>query len=237
MLATLYSLGKRKINDPLTNSTGLIGLEDKLNWLGNLQWPDYKLTEGRFVVFDSETTGLYSAMGDEIISLGGMVLDEGGFTGSCFFQMVNPYRNIPNLATKITGITGDMVLNAPDILIALDRFLRFSGRNILLGHCTDFDLGFINSKLLKYCGTKLSVPVLDTCWISQILYPNRRDHSLDSLAMTYGIPLTGRHTALGDCLITALLFFAMVQDLAEIGVFTTSQLLAKVQFWQRLRLE
>lgn len=193
-------------------------------------WPDIPFDSGRFVVFDTETTGLYWHKGDEVIAFGAITIENGELTGESFSQLVNPFREIPPLATEITGITGDMVAEAPDFLEVLEAFLEFSQAGFLVAHNGAFDLAFINQKLKKLCGCKFQPPLLDTYILSHLLAPMRRSHSLDALARSYRLSLEGRHSALGDALITGHLFLKMVEELVDKGIYSTGQLFEYLQF-------
>ncbi len=229
MFSALLNLNRRSA-DNLSNSPGLTGLYTKLASLKNHPWPDARLDKGRFIIFDTETTGLSCNKGDEIISLGAAEICDGQLTGSFFAQLVNPNRAIPPVASELTGIRDEMVADSPDVLTALDRFLEFAGPTPLVAHNAHFDLSFINTKLRKYCGQRLRIPTLDTYMLSHLLFPYRRSHSLDSLASHFGVPLEGRHTALGDSQITAKIFLEMSSTLVSRGIRTTSELTSYLQF-------
>ncbi len=230
MFTALLNLTRRSADAALSNSPGLTGLYAKLSSLRNHPWPDVPLDKGRFIIFDTETTGLSCNKGDEIISLGAVEICDGQITGSSFTHLVNPNRAIPPVASEITGISDEMVSDSPDVLTVLDRFLEFAGPTHLVAHNAHFDLSFINSKLRKYCGQRLRNPTLDTYLLSHLLFPYRRSHSLDSLANHFGVPLEGRHTALGDSLITARIFLEMTGSLVSRGIKTTSQLTSYLEF-------
>lgn len=194
------------------------------------QWPSLSLDSSRFVVFDTETTGFYPHKGDEIISVGGVVIDNGQLTDETFIQLINPYRGIPPLVTKLTGITDEMVATAPDFVVVCNKFMDFVGPSMLVAHCGAFDFSFINAQLRKNCGEKLNPLVLDTYLLSHLLFPDHIIHSLDDLAEAYGVPITDRHTALGDSIITGNIFLAMVEDLKKKGIRTTTDLLYSFKY-------
>lgn len=226
MFTTLLRLAKKSPNDTfLLSSPGLPSLHDKVTVLRHQTWPEYILDSSRFVVFDTETTGYYYNKRDEIISIGAVVIENGLVTESCFSQFVNPNRLIPAIATEITGITNEMVANCPDILTVLDQFLEFKGLSPLIAHTASFDLNFINVKLRRYCGHRLNTPTIDTFLLAQLLFPKEENlRSLDSLALYYDIEPIGRHTALGDALITAQIYTKMLDSLSDLGIKTTYQL-------------
>ncbi|MHB1651157.1 MAG: 3'-5' exonuclease [Desulfitobacteriaceae bacterium] len=228
MIATLLSMAKR--SSIPASSPEIARSCEKIVSLNYRSWPTLPLESGRFIVFDTETTGLACNKGDEIISLGAVVIENGSLTDSTFSQLINPCREIPALATEITGITDEMVAEAPDFFTVLEQFLEFSQGSMLIAHNGHFDLGFINSKLRKYCSNRLRPALIDTYILSHLVSPSRRSHSLDSLASFYGISLEERHTALGDSIITGKLFLTMVEDLMARGIKTTAQLFEYLQF-------
>ena len=154
-----------------------------------------------------------------------MVIENGLLTDETFLQFINPHRGIPPHITEMTGITDEMVATAPDFVEVYNKFMDFAGSSMLVAHCGAFDFSFINAKLQKNCGEKISPLVLDTYLLSHLLFADRINHSLEDLAEAYGVPLTDRHTALGDSIVTGNIFLAMVGDLKKKGIRTTTDLL------------
>ena len=107
-----------------------------------------------FVVFDTETTGLYP-WSDKIIEVGAVRFRD-GIPAERFDMMVNPEIHIPQTISDITHITDEMVADAPAIGEVLPAFEEFVGADTLVGHNIDFDLRFI-----KAAGSKLP----DSCRI------------------------------------------------------------------------
>jgi len=194
------------------------------------KWPSIALDSSRFVVFDTETTGFYPHKGDKIISLGGVVVNNGQLTDETFLQFINPNREIPPHITELTGISDEMVVEAPDFVEVYHKFMAFAGSSMLVAHCGAFDVSFINAQLRKNCGEKLYPLILDTYLIAHLLFADQISHSLEDLAEVYGVPLTGRHTALGDSIIAGNVFLAMVEDLKKKGIRTTSDLLYSYKY-------
>ena len=75
----------------------------------------------------------------------------------------------------------------------------------------------------KRTGVRFEQPVLDTLLLSSILHPNQATHQLEAIAERFGVPVLGRHTALGDAIVTAEIFLKMLPLLAEMGVKTLRQ--------------
>jgi len=183
------------------------------------------------VVFDLETTGLYPFGGDEITSVSAVIVENGRVKQDTYFdQLVNPKRPIPPIATEITGITDDMVSNAPSVLWVLNEFLDFSRNSILVAHCADFDLNFINLKLKQFCHTKISHRIVDTYVLSAALLTGKNCQTLDSLLKFFEIPTEGRHTSLGDSLMTAEILIRFLHILAERDIHTLEDLSAYLRW-------
>ena len=184
------------------------------------------LTEVRFVVFDTETTGFFPGRGDEVIALGAVACRGGDpLPGQTFHQLIKPGRQVPQVVRNLTGLT-DERLDAEGVpfIEAIDGFLAFAGEGILVGHGVDFDLAFLNYQLRRACRSRLRHFTLDTRRLHQALFPELGDYSLDALLRLHGIPLVDRHTALGDALLTAELLRLALPALIDRGCLTVRSL-------------
>ena len=103
----------------------------------------------REVVLDTETTGLDPDGGDRIIEIGCVELIDRVFTGKVFHEYINPERDIPYYATKIHGITIDMLKDKPKFSEIADKFLEFVNNSVLVIHNAGFDIKFIKMELDK----------------------------------------------------------------------------------------
>ena len=163
------------------------------------------------VLFDIETTGLDSVT-DRIIEISALKIECGEVVDE-FSTLVNPGISIPYMATSISGISDDMVKDAPDTKTALKDFVEFIGDAVLTGHNIDrFDLLFIRRDLSDYLGLELKNEHLDTLVIAKRYLPQLSSRSLESLSAYYGISYEGAHRALTDCRINLEVFENLARE-------------------------
>ena len=158
-----------------------------------------------YVVFDLETTGL-SPETDEIIEISGIKVRKGNVIEK-FTTLVNPGRPIPYSATRINGITDEMVENAPLLKHALNDFLTFIGNDILVGHnIHNFDLNFLRNGAHRELGLSIQNDYVDTLSLAKICLPQLPRHRLTDLAEHFHIETKGAHRALNDCVMNQLCY-------------------------------
>jgi DNA polymerase-3 subunit epsilon len=193
---------------------------------GSLPFAERPLTEIPFTAFDTETTGLRPSKGDEIVSIGGVRIENGRMLREVTFdQLINPGLSISRESTRIHGIDDAMVKGKPDISKALPAFSRFVQDTVLVGHNAAFDMRFFQIKE-KPTGVKLRLPVLDTILLSSVVHPHHEDHSIEGIAGRLAVNVAGRHTALGDAIVTGELFLKLIPLLAERGIRTLGEAMA-----------
>lgn len=177
---------------------------------------DSKLTELEIVVFDLETTGFSPANGDEIISFGAVAVREGKvIEEESFYSLVNPKRAIPPVIVELTGISNEMVEDAPDLIHVLSAFMQFIGRRVLVAHASGHDRQFLNQALWKTSKTSLNHRVIDTMMLAKWLEPGLAQYDLDTLLDRHHIPIQNRHHALSDSLMTAQLWLQYMNKVSE----------------------
>lgn len=184
---------------------------------------DLPLRELTYTVFDTETTGLDPSAGDEIISIGAVRIVNGRvLAGDVFDQLVDPRRSVTGASARIHGIRQEMLHGRPTIAPVLAAFHRFCDNTVLVGHNVAFDLRFLQLKE-EPTGIRFTQPVLDTLLLSVVLHGDLESHVLEAIAERYGINVVGRHTALGDAIVTGEIFLRMLPLLAGRGIVTLRQ--------------
>lgn len=190
---------------------------------------DRPLAELAYTVFDTETTGLNPGEGDEIIQIGAARVVNGKLLRQeCFEQLVDPQRTIPAASIPIHGITPDMVAGQPTIDAVLPSFHTFAQDTVLVAHNAAFDMRFLQLKEAR-TGVRFDQPVLDTLLLSALVHPKQDSHRLEAIAERFDIPVVGRHTALGDAIVTAEVFLKLVPLLADMGIRTLGQAMEAAQ--------
>jgi DNA polymerase-3 subunit epsilon len=181
------------------------------------------LTELSYTVFDTETTGLDPSAGDEIISIGAVRIVNGRvLQHEVFEQLIDPERPLDVKSAAIHGITPEMLEGQPTIAEVLPRFYRFCEDTVLVGHNAAFDMRFLQLKE-ESTGIRFTQPLLDTLLLSPVVHPQEQAHRLEAIAKRMGVNVIGRHTALGDAIVTGEIFLRMISVLAEKGIRTLRQ--------------
>ena len=184
---------------------------------------DQLLSELSYTVFDTETTGLNPSDGDEIIQIGAARIVNGKLLRQELFeQLVDPERLIPPASTDIHGITQDMVIGKAGIGVVLPAFHAFARDTVLVAHNAAFDMKFLQLKEAS-TGVSFHQPVLDTLLLSAVVHPNQESHQLETIAEGFNITLQGRHTAMGDAIVTAEVWLRLIPLLAAMGIRTLRQ--------------
>ena len=168
---------------------------------------------GRYIIFDLETTGL-SAATERIIEIGAVKVENGEILES-FDLFVDPEKAITPEITRLTSITNEMVAGAPKETEALEQFFRFcDGCDILVAHNADFDMGFLRAAIRR-CGREEDPVQIDTLVMARAMYPELKKHKLDTIAERLGVTQKHHHRADDDARVLAEIFLKMVQKLVE----------------------
>ena len=166
------------------------------------------------IVFDIETTGL-SVQNCRITEIGAVKIKNGEVVDK-FNTFVNPEVPIPEEIVKLTGITDEMVADAPKVKPALEAFFEFIGdsKKLLVAHNANFDTGFIRYAA-ESCGMEFKNPYLDTVALSRYINPDLKKHKLDVLAEYYQLGDFNHHRACDDAEMLAMIYFKMIQKMKE----------------------
>jgi DNA polymerase III subunit epsilon len=177
----------------------------------------------RYVVFDTETTGIRPSEGDELIAIGAVrIVNRRILTSETFERLINPGRSIPAASVRIHGITEDMARDKPPARIVLPQFKNFVGDCVLVAWNAAFDMRFLELKQDEV-GVRFDNPVLDALLLSIYVRAEPIDHSLMATAERLGVVVTGRHTALGDAMATAAIWIKLLDLLEARGIRTLGQ--------------
>lgn len=183
---------------------------------------DLEMESATYVVFDVETTGL-SAVYDTIIELAGVKI-KGGEIIDRFESFANPNQSISQTISDLTGITDDMVKDAPQVDVVLKDFYEWTKGTTLVAHNASFDIGFLNQGYQRISYPKVTIPVIDTLELARYLFPQLGNHRLNTLCKHLDIELTQHHRAIYDAEATGYLFWKMLQNLLEKEIINHNQL-------------
>ncbi|MFN3461011.1 MAG: exonuclease domain-containing protein [Oceanibaculum sp.] len=182
--------------------------------------PDLPLAGLPAVSLDCETTGLNVAT-DRVVSAAGIVMHGPRlYRHLAYDRLVNPGVPVPASSTAIHGITDAMVADAPPISLVLADLAELLRGRVVIGHNISFDLAVLRAEAARHGVAWTDPPALCTALLFSFLYPRQRDLNMEAVAAMCGAEIEGRHTAFGDCLVTAEIFAGMLPLLAERGVTT-----------------
>jgi DNA polymerase-3 subunit epsilon len=189
------------------------------------------LTEARFVVLDTELTGL-DEKNDFIVSIGAVKMTGPRIElGDSFYQLVKPCTDFSCAAVTIHGITPSELADKPEIDKVLPELLEFFGEGVIAGYIPTIDMTFINRELKQYFGQSLENSVVDVFavykWVSKrnggngIFYGN-----LYEIAESLDIPVKSAHNAISDAFIAAQVLQRLLSKLSDLGVTSLGELLS-----------
>lgn len=182
--------------------------------------------DGTFICFDIETTGL-SAARDKITEIGAVKVENGVITDT-FSTFANPEMPIPQKITQLTGITDEMVKDAPSQSEAVSAFLEFAGDNVLVAHNAPFDTSFI-AKACEDMGREYNYTSIDTVAISRAILTDIKNCKLDTVAKFLRLGDFNHHRATDDAEMLARIFINLCQRLTDdYGITKTNDINTKI---------
>lgn len=185
--------------------------------------PEQPLAALRFAVVDVETTGTAAALTDRVTEIAVVHVDGGAITG-VYETLVNPERPVPPAIVALTGITWEMVKDAPRFAeVAPAVCERLDGR-IFVAHNASFDWRFVSCEVHRAAGVQLAGDTLCTVRLARVLLPQLARRSLDAVTHHFGVEVGARHRAAGDAVATAHVLLRLLRLAEDQGVATWEDL-------------
>lgn len=166
------------------------------------------LKDATYVVFDVETTGL-SVVYNTIIELAAVKMKNGEVIDR-FERFANPHEPLTHTIMELTGITDDMLVDAPEISDVLRDFREFVGDGVLVAHNASFDMGFVNAGYRKMGEPELTNPVIDTLELARFHMPRLKNHRLNTLCNHLNVELVSHHRAVYDAEATGHVLWKLI---------------------------
>ena len=173
-----------------------------------------------YAIIDIETTGL-SPVNEKITEIA-IYLHDGVRITDSYNTLINPERKISPYITRLTGITNEMVEDAPKFWEIAKEIVQYTENRIFVAHNASFDYNFIRSEF-KSLGYNFSCNTLCTVKLSRKIIPGHKSYSLGNLCNALNINVSNRHRASGDALATVRLFELLLQKDKTLGQKTNSK--------------
>ena len=172
----------------------------------------------RQIVLDTETTGLRPSEGHRVIEIAAIEIIDYLPTGKNYQQYINPQRDVPETSFKVHGLSYEFLKDKPLFEQIVNDFLEFVGKDPIIAHNVDFDIGFLNYEL-NACGKdSLKNEKIDTVSIAREKFPGQ-SVSLDALCKRFAIDNTQRekHSATIDTELLARVYIELM-DARELSL-------------------
>ncbi len=168
-----------------------------------------------YIAFDCETTGT-NVREDAIVEIAGVYFEKGK-PGKRFSTLVNPGKSIPQDATRVHGITDEMVAGQPPVAQALESFARFCGDTILVAHNAPFDVKFMGAAMKAHKTATPTGLVLDTYSIAKQALAELFNHRLETLVKHFEISASDFHRAEQDAEYCGKVFLKLLAHMKSKG--------------------
>ncbi len=181
-----------------------------------------RLSEIDFVVVDVEAVSGRS-IPTRIIEIGACRVQRGQITGE-FEVLLNPDQPVPRFISLLTGITDEMLIDAPRFADVAEKWLEFAGDSVIAAHNSDFDLTLLNQEIARvFPGCRMRNADVCTVKLARRVAPYLDNHHLDALAEHFGFEIKQRHRAAGDAQATAHILLRLLDELEIHGVRTLKE--------------
>lgn len=171
----------------------------------------------RFIAFDLETTGTLPGV-DQIVEIGAVRYVD-GVPDAIFSTLISPGMTMPEAASRVNGITDEMLVGKPKITDVLDPFAEFCGDDIMVAHNAPFDTQFLASDIKKFETTSPNGVVLDTCAMARLVFRGLANYKLGTLVQHLNVQGEGGfHRAEADANYCGQIFLKMINHLSVGGV-------------------
>ena len=177
----------------------------------------------KYIVLDIETTWL-SKYKHQITEIAAIKIDGDKMIGE-YQTLINPQRNIPSWITRLTGITNEMVENAPTIDQILPDFLKFIWDDIIIAHNSSFDYWFLSESIYKYHNFWIKNPVLCTRKLASRLLPELPRKNLWTICEHMNLINDAAHRAMWDTAVTVEIFKNLLKLLEKKGITNKSDII------------
>jgi len=187
---------------------------------------DKLLSEVSFTVFDLETTGFFPRIGDEVISIGAMKINENQIKfPESFYEVISPVKMPSTEVRNLTGLTRLQIQSGKSFPYAFLQFSNFSTDTAVVAHPASFDVNFLREMTIKWGLPTYNPLTVDSFEMANFIYPTKKN-SLDELIRFFGIEEKLRHHALNDAFMTAEIFKYLIEELYDRGLYTLNE------YWQ-----
>jgi DNA polymerase-3 subunit epsilon len=202
-------------------AAALLGADPRVRRLEDGRWAGVAaaqnspmLDEVAFAVLDVETTGTRASEDDRVTDVA-VVLVQGTRRELVYESLINPGRSIPSWITSMTGISDEMVKDAPTFDRIADDLLQVLSGRVFTAHNARFDWGFIDAEVKRTRGLALVGARMCTVKLARALLPELPSRGLDAMQEYFNIPNQARHRARGDALATADLLGRLLEMASE----------------------
>ncbi|WP_010284131.1 ATP-dependent DNA helicase DinG [Bacillus timonensis] len=185
----------------------------------------------RFVVVDLETTGNSPKKGDKIIQFAAVVIEDGEIIER-FATFVNPKQDIPIFIEQFTGISNEVVANAPDFSIVAPEIISMFKNSYFVAHNVPFDYSFLQEELAQCGFENFHCLTIDTVELSRVMLPLADSYKLGQLAETLSLPHENPHQADSDAEVTAELLLKILQKIEHLPLVTIQKLYSLANFFK-----